>query len=101
MKIHAYFFLGVILREQEAPAGALARSTELLRKWRAGGLKINVSASKVMKIIESLIKSYKKHNKYMFIVPRCHFWGTTKTCGSVSPKHRILEKKRGQKTGFL
>ena len=55
------------LGNKKAPAGALARSTELLRKWRAGGLKINDSASKVVSIIKRLIKSLEHiTNVYFF-----------------------------------
>ena len=61
------FSLVSFLGKKKAPAGALARSTELLRKWRAGGLKINGSASKVVKIIQSLIKSLNIHTNTFFL----------------------------------
>ena len=34
-------FLGAFFGEQKASAGALARSTELLRKWRPQSLEIS------------------------------------------------------------
>ena len=45
-----FFVLGVFSGNQKC--GSVSCSTELLRKWRAGGLKINGSASNVVKIIK-------------------------------------------------
>ncbi len=86
---------------KKAPVGTASRSTELLRKWRAGGLKDNELASKVMKISSSLIKPLKNTKIHVIFFLGVVFGEQKSPCGSVSPKHRILEKKNVKKAGFL